>query len=378
MNPALLLLASRAVTVASMSGALGSLLPGGADSLPSPAPGRCEAGPTSVLVGYEPGAPLTEAGNDSRALRVLRSAFPPPCFNLVLRSFRREDLAPTVVAGRLDVGVIGIASAATYAAHGTTSLPAQETENVDTLMLHPASYSVVSIKAAPSHATPARRPWLLLTGGALSGVALLTSCAYLLNFKLPRPRRWFEQARKQLDPRLTGLRGALGWVFGSASGRLLALLWGALGATLSFQHLSARALTDEAEPKQQDYLGGAEMAAYPGRNIYEFRNRGWKKCLRPFQCLRNYDRGDTLALAGDRDVLCHFAAETGAAALEFRSDIAVPMLYALLLPTQAASEATGAFPSAKTAILRALQREPYSGSPWRACEPSLTTARNEP
>lgn len=222
-NPALLLLASRAVTVASLSYALGSSLPGGADGVPSPAPGRCEAGPTSVLVGYEPGAPLTEAGNDFRALRILRSAFPPPCFNLVLRSFRREDLAPTVVAGRLDVGVVGIASAATYAAHGATSLPARETEDVDTLMLHPASYSVVSIKAAPSQATPARRPWLLITGGALAGVALLTSCAYLLNFKLPRPSRWFEQARKQLDPRLTGLRGALGWVFGSASGRLLAL-----------------------------------------------------------------------------------------------------------------------------------------------------------
>lgn len=377
MTPALLLIASYAITVPLASGSLGDLLRGGAGSAPAPAP--CPDGPTNILVGYEPGTPLIEAGNDSRALRVLRRAFPSPCFSLVLRSYRRADLAPTLVAGRLDVGVVGIAPAETYAAHGATSLPARETEDVDTLMLHPASYSVVSTKpAAPSSATRRESPWLPIAGGALSGVLLLALCTYLLNFKLPRPSRLFEQTRTRLDPRLTGPRGALSWLVGSWSGRLLALVWAALGGTLSIEHLSSRALTDQAEPKQRDYRDGALLAAYPGREIYEFRNDRWQECPRPFHCLRNYENGHSLALAGDRDVLCHYAEETAAAALNFRPDVAVPMLYALLLP--AAARGTGGAEgarAAKAAILQALEQEPYPGSPWRACDSPLETARNE-
>jgi hypothetical protein len=311
-------------------------------------------------------------------MRVLARAFPAPCFSLVLQSYRREDLAPSLVDGRLDVGIIGMASAVSYAEQGVTSLPARQTEGVDTLMLHPASYSVVSTKpsATPSLIPRPSSSWLLVPSGAFIGVVALCVCIYLLNFKLPRLDRLSERARTQLDPRLTGLTHVTHWLYRSLSGRLLALLWAGLGALLTIQALSTRALTDAAAPGENQYQRGAELAAYPGRDVYEYRNDRWKKCPRAFQCLVNYEQGDSQALAGDRDVLCQSAEETQATALSFRPEIAVPMLYALLLPKAARPLGGAGSASAKQAILQALAREPYTGSPWRPCDAPLTTAEN--
>lgn len=376
MTFALLFVATQAIGAEGALSSLRDFLPDGLGTPEAPPASTCERPPRDVVVGYEPGTPLTERGDATRAMRVLESAFPAPCHRLVLRSYHRDDLAPSLSGGRIDLGVVGIPAAASHAAPGVTSLPARQTEGVDTLMLHPASYSVVSTKAtgSASSVTLASSPWLLIVGGALAGVALLTACLYLLNFRLPRFNRLFVQATTRLNPGLTGLRRTLEWLYGNARGRLLTLLWAALGAAVSLQMLSARALMDEAAPAERDYQRGAELAAYPGRQIYELRDGRWKKCLRPFECLRNYEQGHTLALAGDRDVLCHFA-EEHAAELSFRSDVAVPMLYAFLLPA-GPSEAAAA-PSAKEAVLQALRAAPYAGSPWRPCEAAMTTARNE-
>jgi hypothetical protein len=376
MTPTLLLLAVHAITLPPALRELADWVPGSPTSLPAPA--SCEGPPENVRVGYEPGTPPARGGNDTRAMRVLSRAFPPPCFSLVLQSYRREDLAPSLVAGRIDVGIIGVASAASYAEQGVTSLPARQTQGVDTLMLHPASYSVVSTQptATPSVIPRPSSSWLLVPGGALVGVAALCCCVYLLNFKLPRLDRLSERARTQLDPRLTGLAHVTHWLYRSLSGRLLALLWAGLGALLALQTLSARALTDAAAPGESQYQRGAELAAYPGRDVYEFRNDHWKKCPRAFQCLVNYEQGNSQALAGDRDVLCRAAEETQATALSFRPEIAVPMMYALLLPNATKPLGGAGSPSAKEAILQALAREPYTGSPWRPCDPPLATAEN--
>src|SRR5690606_38195505 len=116
------------------------------------------------------------------------------------------------------------------------------------------------------------------------------------------------------------------------------------------------------------------LAAYPGRDVYEFRNQRWKKCPRPFQCLRDYDSKENQALAGDRDMLCHYARETRAAQLEFRPDIGIPMVYALLLP--GAEDSAGGVPRARQSVLAALREETYLGSPWRACDAPLAAAES--
>lgn len=340
----------------------------------------CKGGPTRVVVGYEPGIPPIEAGNGTRVVRVLERAFPEPCFELVAQSYQREDLGPSVVKGLVDVGVIGIPAAASDAEPGKSSLRAKETEGVDTLLLQPASYSVVSTKPAEALALEAHAggSWLLIPAGALTGVAALLVIVFLLNFRLPRLDRLFERATRRVDPQLNGFRRPLEWVYGTLGGRLFALAWGALGATVAIQELSVRALTDEAAPEEADYRRGAELAAYPGRDVYEFRNQRWKKCPRPFQCLRDYAADDNQALAGDRDVLCHYARETRAAELDFRPDIGVPMVYALLLPgtrSDGAPGATGAA-SAQQSVLAALRRETYAGSPWRACDGPLAAAKS--
>lgn len=331
----------------------------------------CAGAPTRVVVGYEPGIPPIEVGNGTRVVRVLERAFPRPCYEIVANSYQREDVGPSVVKGQVDVGVVGIAAAESYADQGVSSLLARETEGVDTLLLHPATYSVVATKPlSPSLGQQSSSPWLILPAGAAVGVLALLICVFLLNFRLPRPDRYFERATTRVDPRLTGFRRTLEWVYGSTGGRVFALLWAGLGAMIALQQLSTRTLTDQTEPEPAEYQRGAELAAYPGRDVYEFRNQRWKKCPRPFQCLRNYDAGKNQALAGDRDVLCHYAHETHAAELDFRSDVGIPMVYALLLPSQKGGAAEGAA-RANQRLFAALRDETYTGSPWRACEGAL-------
>lgn len=331
----------------------------------------CSGAPTRVVVGYEPGIPPIEAGNGTRVARVLERAFPNPCYELVAHGYQREDIGPSIVKGLVDVGVVGIAAAETYAEQGVSSLRAQETEGVDTLLLHPATYSVVATKPlTPTLGPQSSSPWLIVPAGAAVGVLALVVCVFMLNFRLPRLDHYFERATTRLDPLLTGFRRTLEWVYGATSGRVFALVWAGLGALIALQELSIRTLTDESEPDSAEYRRGAELAAYPGRDVYEFRNQRWKKCPRPFQCLRNYDAGKNQALAGDRDVLCHYAHETHAAELDFRPDVGIPMVYALLLPSRKGDAEDGAA-SPKQRLFAALRDESYAGNPWRACEGAL-------
>jgi hypothetical protein len=151
----------------------------------------------------------------------------------------------------------------------------------------------------------------------------------------------------------------------ATSGRLLTLIWAALGAVLVVQLASSEDVVHAALQRDWQPLDGARLAAYPGRDIYEMRDGRWKKCPRPYKCLHNYQQGITQALAGDRDVLCRYEAQTHATVFEFVPDVAVPLLYALLLPS-AAGAGTGDA-SVESMLLAALQHEAYSGSPFRPC-----------
>jgi hypothetical protein len=206
---------------------------------------------------------------------------------------------------------------------------------------------------------------VLLPLGLLAGVVALTFSTYLLNFRLIRldPAA---PASTRIDPRLAGLRNAAHWMYAATSGRLLTLIWAALGAVLVVQLVSSEDVVHAALQRDWQPIDGAKLAAYPGRDIYEMRDGRWKKCPRPYKCLHNYQQGVTQALAGDRDVLCRYEAQTHATVFEFMPDVAVPLLYALLLPSAQAGTGNDDA-SVASALLDALQHEAYSGSPFRAC-----------
>ena len=345
---------------------------------PSPADGSCKGPVQQIIVGYEPGIPLSGGALETRALRVLERAFPKPCHNLTLKSTRREDLAPDIVKGQIDVGVLGVPAAGSHAEKGVTSLPAADTAGVDVVMLHPASYAVVSAKPETTAAvtTGSSDVWMLLPVGLVAGVVALAFSTYLLNFKLARGQA-LTPGHTRLDPRLARLSSALHWMYAATSGRLLSIVWAALGAIVTVQLASSRDVMHSALERDWQPIEGAELAAYPGRDIYELRDGRWKKCPRPYKCLHNYEQGVTQALAGDRDVLCRYEAQTHATVFEFMPDVAVPLLYALLLPAAAASPGAAAG-SIQDALLEALRHEPYSGSPFSPCASKLAGLEKQP
>ena len=301
-----------------------------------------------------------------------------------------------------------------------------ELRNLETVLLTPASFSVVSVKeevAPPEslYSAVLSSPWLAAPVGALGGVLALLVGVFLLNFRLPRLDRYFERATTRLDPLLTGFLRTLEWVYGSPSGRVFALVWAAIGVAVTVpaavrhqleetQEQMAGALTQVtgvtsgasadapagagtaagapsgagtaagsawgrdpgAAPKSEleKLREGAELAAYPGRHVYELRSGRWIKCNQPFQCFRNYQDGKSKALAGDRDLLCRQARETQAAELAFHSSIGIPMVYALMLRSEhraASAPAPKAAPSPTARVLAALSQERYACSPSEPC-----------
>jgi hypothetical protein len=328
----------------------------------------CKGAVRQITVGYEPGIPLSGGEVETRAMRVLQYAFPKPCYALSLKSSRREDLAPSIVKGQIDIGVLGVPSAVSHPEPGVASLPAADTAGVDVVMLHPASYAVVSARrdAAPAGIGHHTDVWVLLPIGLLAGVLALAFSTYLLNFRLVRLGIEAAPASARIDPRLARLGNTAHWMCKATSGRLLTLVWAVFGAVLLEQLASSEDVVHAALQREWQPVDGAELAAYPGRDIYELRDERWKKCPRPYKCLHNYQQGVTQALAGDRDVLCRYEGQTHATVFEFTPDVAVPLLYALLLPSASAGGQSDA-PSLQSVLLDALQHEAYMGSPFRPC-----------
>lgn len=342
-----------------------------AEVAPRAAAVPCEGKLQQIIAGYEPGIPLAGGEVKTRALRVLERAFPEPCYSLTLTSMRREDLAPSIVKGKIDVGVVTIPAASSFTDRQVNVLPASDDAGVDLVMLQPASYSVVAAKRevleelASDHASA----WLLLPLGVLAGVVSLVFSTYLLNFRVARGPD-VALGHTRIDPRLARLGSAVHWMYSATSGRLLSAIWAGLGAILVVQLASTEDVVHAALERNWRPLDGAEQAAYPGRDIYELREEHWTKCSQPYECLHNYQRGVTQALAGDRDVLCRYEAQSHSTTFEFVDDVAVPLLYALLLPPAATSAPTAAR-SIEDRVIEALRLEPYAGSPFSACSREL-------
>ena len=351
-----------------------------AAGLPPSGPSRdvgtehCSGTPQHLIIGYEPGIPLQGGAVETRAMRVLERAFPEACYEMTLTSMRREDLAPSIVKGKIDVGIVALPAASRFTEKDVNMLPAADDAGVDVVMLQPASYAVVAAKreTMAEMTSEHANAWLFVPLGLLAGVVSLVFVTYLLNFRVARGPD-VTPAHTRIDPRLARLGSAVHWMYSATSGRLLSVIWSVLGVTL----ISKIVLTHdvvEATARRIDLnsLEGAEQAAYPGRDIYELRDEHWTKCSQPYKCLQNYQRDVTLALAGDRDVLCRYQGESRSTKLEFVDEVAIPILYAFLLPP-ATTSAPAEQSSIGDRVVEALRREPNLGSPFGPCpEPSGT------
>lgn len=352
-----------------------------AAGLPPPEPSRgdapesCSGEPQHVVIGYEPGIPLQGGAVETRAMRVLDRAFPDACYEMTLTSMRREDLAPSIVKGKIDVGIVALPAASKFTEKDVNMLPAADDAGVDVVMLQPASYAVVAAKRETMQdmTTDHTNVWLFVPLGLLAGVVSLIFVTYLLNFRVARGPD-VTPAHTRIDPRLARLGSAVHWMYSATSGRLLSVIWSVLGVTLISKLVSTHDVV-EATARRVDLnsLEGAEQAAYPGRDIYELRDEHWTKCTQPYKCLQNYQKDVTLALAGDRDVLCRYQGESRSTQLEFVNDVAIPILYAFLLPPSTTSS-----PAEQTSIgdrvVDALRNEPNLGSPFGSCPEPAGTA----
>jgi len=336
----------------------------------------CSGTPQHLIIGYEPGIPLQGGAVETRAFRVLERAFPDACYEKTLTSMRREDLAPSIVKGKIDVGIVALPAASQFTDKDVNMLPAADDAGVDVVMLQPASYAVVAAKRETKEAMTIDHPnvWLFPPLGLLAGVVSLVFVTYLLNFRVARGPDT-TPAHTRIDARLARLGSAFHWMYSATSGRLLSVIWGALGLTLISKLMTNHDVV-ETTTRGIDLKArlGAEQAAYPGRDIYELRDDQWTKCSQPYKCLQNYQKDVTLALAGDRDVLCRFQGESRSTQLEFVDEVAIPILYAFLLPP-ATDDPAPQQGSVGDRVLGALRNEPYVGSPFSACpEPASTAA----
>lgn len=332
---------------------------------------HCSGQAQHLIIGYEPGIPLQGGAVETRAMRVLERAFPEACFELTLTSMRREDLAPSIVQGKVDVGIVALPAASKFTEKNVNMLPAADDAGVDVVMLQPASYAVVAAKRETLQELAATHPslWLFVPLGLLAGVVCLVFVTYLLNFRVARGPD-VTPAHTRIDPRLARLGSAVHWMYSATSGRLLSVIWSVLGVTLISKLMMTHDVV-EATARRVDLssLEGAAQAAYPGRDIYELRNERWTKCSQPYKCLQNYQKDVTLALAGDRDVLCRYQGESRSTQLEFVNEVAIPILYAFFLPPS-----TGERRALGDRVIDALRNEPHLGSPFGSCPGPAATA----
>ncbi len=341
----------------------------------------------TLTIGYEEGLPLGVSAANTRARRILTSAF---CSNesglscdceLSYRSLHRGDVAASVAAGRVQVGLVGIPPAALLASEDEPRavLASSQLLGVDSLPISPPSQAVVVRRApeaeggaAPNDLGP--RPRVLDVGlstparlslGVALGLLALALCMRAVNLQLPALSRLRHQPVRVVDPRLVRSTRVLRWMLLSASGRALSLVWAGLGA---FGALLADAeqgpSMTQASLRATDYEMGALHAAYPGQNLYEFLDTRWRRCDEVHECFNNFARGEAMALAGDQDLLCYHAQESGIGELSLDSAVApAPMLQVLLVPGGAAPSAQ----ALRARLIDAMRREGEAPPRWGKC-----------
>lgn len=334
-----------------------------------------------VTIGYQGGAPFGMQDPKTRASRLIDQAFPAERYERRFRQFHRSELRSAIQAGLADVGVVMVRAALTTEGElpDDALLPTNGAREVQTLLVHPSGYSVVTSPRQLGWSEElSRASMILIPLGAVAGVLALALCALLLNLRWPALSYARNGGRRgelvigsfnRLDPQLVALSRTAHWLLQTKRGLLMAALWAALGACLTLLVIHGAAPIHEMPPSSPTHLlEGAMRAAYPGAELQELRGE-WSRCARPIDCLTNYRDEKVTAIAGDRDVVCHYA-RLSQMAVEFEPGIAVPLQYALLLPDPSSAGSTTA--QSRRAMLRAalvdaLQHVPPPTSPWASC-----------
>ena len=385
-------------TGAAEAGKVGSGGLAGPSSAEQAQSGKC---PSTITVGYQRDIPFGDDAPRSMARTLIDETFANSGFNVAFERYPREALAASIVSGRVQLGVVAVAAIASQAApEGPSSsenrrlstdqlIPTTNVHGVEALPLALSSYSVV---------TRARQlnwierllerfeqgwlaQWLWLPLGAALGVLTLALCALALNLRLPSVTRTGNSTNSgptqgqliigsvnRVDAQLTALSRTGHWLLLTSGGRLFGIVWACFGAAVAALAIEGGAsrniqpLTDDAVKRS-----GAAEAAYPGSKILEYRHGKWRECDRPFDCLADYQQGHTAALAGDHDVLCQYAESFGALRLFFDDEIAVPVLYTLLLPEPEPGQGESCRRRIRDTVALALRRPMLAKSPWESC-----------
>lgn len=403
LSPAAVLLllgaaAPEPLSLHSVAMASGSTVPAPESGDPRPAPsGPC---PKTITVGYQMDIPFGDDTPHSRARTLIDETFARSGLAVAFKRYPREGVAAGIVSGSVQLGVVAVAGvvsestmdgSAVRHGKGLSSdqlIPTTNVRGVQALPIQHSGYSVVTrarqpdrVEAFLEHFEQGQLArWVWLAPGAVFGVFMLALSALALNLRRPTLTRAGNSTGagptqgklivgsiNRVDAQLTAPRTAH-WLLRTRGGRLFGIVWAAFGGWVAVLAIPGAA-PGHHEPLSDDAikLKGATEAAYPGSKILEYRHGKWRKCDRPFDCLEDYQKGHVAALAGDHDVLCQYAERFGAIRLVFDNGIAVPVLYALLLPEPANGEDEPCRQEIREALALALRRPLATKSPWESC-----------
>jgi len=316
----------------------------------------------------------TADGPQSPVVALLQTAFPKPEYELVYRSFYRQDLDVNVAGGQIDVGVmsLGIGNSSNGEA-GVVGRSRQRVMGVDMLPV-PVSHAVMAVQPgideeSYSAVLPAWLTFVLVTITALVvSAGAMAASTYLLNFHRSLPKETRNEAFKRLDPSLTHWSRAWRWMFTTLSGGLLTAVWGGIGVALAFiMHQESLGNSVRLTGVRETASAQAAKVENLANATYEFRGNYWAKCQQPFECLRHYDDGVADALLGDPDLLCWEARKTGLARpLRFTPDVAIPISVALLVSAGKKPKGPSALDS-KSRLVAALRTFPGAGRLYADC-----------
>jgi hypothetical protein len=328
---------------------------------------------SQIQIGYEPSLAYLaqERGGPTTQLQtLLQQTFPPTEYQLVYKSYFRDDLPTSVANGQLDFAILELGPQSALSSGGrlgTTTQPA----GVKVVTV-PVSYTVMAGQSQADGGILEHVPsWALLSVSlvltVLASAFLLSIVAYLLNLRPPSPDRWSRSVVTLVDPALSRWTRAWNWMFTTTTGAMITGIWCLAGVCLLFLLTSARAYAANPNAKA-DAIAKIDASWSPKRDIYEFRSGTWVKCRRTEACLRDYANEELSALLlGDRDTLCWYADQMKLdPPLEFLPDVVVPRIYAIILP-EPTSGARGPSSFVATKLEAALARWPLADRPTVSC-----------
>jgi len=312
------------------------LLVGGAARAECPiGQARGESG-DRLRVGFAPMAPfVVPAGSDGQvrgfAIDLLRTLAAREGWTLELVELSPDTLRERIADCQLDLGAGGRPTSATLAESVDFSRPYFST--VTTAVVH---------QDDPGRATPSagKSPGGRLAHAGARGLVwglvalvLLALASWMLNVASGWHRRGVLRWRRA-DPSVSGPLAALGWLWRSSTGRVLVVLWIAVGLVLGTTGRTSGAI--QPLVLGEDPLRGlVEQAAHTEKLVGERYPDGDRvSCSADAlkACFRGFADGTLAAVAGPREVLCSQVLDLALDRVVLRDDLSVPEQYAFLLP----------------------------------------------